>query len=363
MKQIIRDISLSELNHVDFYNKKNVLIVTGKKSYNASGADRELQRIFSNCSVNRFSDFETNPRIEDVIKGLEFTKSIDLIVAVGGGSVIDMAKLLKAFSSVQDDPFEYIAGNKKLDTSGKLPLIALPTTSGSGSESTHFAVVYKDKVKYSLAHSSLLPDLVILDPALTMSMSSYQTACSGLDALAQSIESWWSVNAGDESKALAREGLELVLENLLPAVKKPDLENKRAMQKAANLAGKAINITKTTGPHAFCYYLTSHYKVPHGHAAALMLVPFLIYNSRTDNSERMAVIKELFSIMNADGAEKASKMVMEIMKSCGLTSHLSELMDLSSDFESFYDSVNLERLKNNPRPMDNKDEFRELLKY
>ncbi|MDC7234668.1 MAG: phosphonoacetaldehyde reductase [Spirochaetales bacterium] len=355
MTQDIRSVPLKKLHGEDFPSCRTVLLVTGRASYEACGASREIERIFAGCEIVRFSDFETNPRLEDLQKGLPLCRKADLIVAVGGGSVLDMAKLLKAFAACDGNPEDFVTGRKKLESLSSLPLIAVPTTSGSGSESTHFAVVYVNKIKYSLAHPELLPSIVVLDPSLTLSMSAQQAAVSGLDALSQAVESWWSVNANPESRNFAEKSMALTLEHLIPSVQSGSLKNREGMQRAANLAGQAINISKTTGAHAFSYYLTSRFGIPHGYAAALMLIPFILYNSRGGRLEG------LFPLLQAENAEEAAEKVSTIIRSCALEPRLAQLIDVDAVFEDFLASVNLERLQNNPRPLDNPEEFRALL--
>src|SRR5262249_51347864 len=138
-----------------------------------------------------------------------------------------------------------------------LPLVAIPTTAGSGSEATPFAVLYVGHVKHSIAGPAMLPDVAIVDPSLTDSMSPALTAVTGMDAFSQAVESYWCIHSTERSKAYARRAIALVLEHLEVAVTAPREENRRAMSKAAHLAGRAIAITKTTGAHALSYPLTS----------------------------------------------------------------------------------------------------------
>ena len=164
-----------------------------------------------------------------------------------------------------------LATNKAEISSPGKKLIAIPTTSGSGSEATHFAVVYVGGEKFSVAHPIyMLPNVVVLNPSLTYSMDSYQTALSGVDAFAQAMESYWSVNSTEESKKYSIEALELIIEHLPLAVNYND-NSRDIMLHAANLAGKAINIAKTSGAHAISYVLTSKFNIPHGQAVALTL--------------------------------------------------------------------------------------------
>jgi alcohol dehydrogenase class IV len=257
------------------YNAKRPFIVTGKTSYVKSGAKDAIEKLEYDAII--YDDFQKNPRLEDVKRGMALIDDADVIISIGGGSSTDMAKLINALQYAKD-PEAMILGDEKIRKKG-LPHIAIPTTSGAGSQSTHFAVVYINKVKYSLAHETILPDVSIIDPDLTMELPKRITAVTGMDALTQAIESYWCINSTDESKEYAKEAIELVMTNLEKAVNEPDIESRTAMSKAANLAGKAINISKTTASHSISYPLTSYFGVAHGHACALTIGQMLIYNS------------------------------------------------------------------------------------
>ncbi|MCK5473164.1 MAG: phosphonoacetaldehyde reductase, partial [Planctomycetes bacterium] len=254
-KEYIGFGSIGELEFVlAEYSAKRIFLVTAHDSYELSGAKGNLDKIFAGCQVQRFYDFSSNPKIEDVNKGLEAFKKIrpDVVIGVGGGSVIDMAKLINFFASNELEPSEYLK-NPESKINISRPLIAIPTTAGSGSEATAFAVLYIDKEKFSIDNEFVLPDVAIVDPDLTTSLPEYITAVTGMDALCQAIESYWCINSTDESKEFAKKAIELVMKNLKTAVNNPDRNSRLAMAKAANLAGKAINITKTTAPHAISY--------------------------------------------------------------------------------------------------------------
>lgn len=205
MQQVIR--YLFENSNNDFKelliedSPKSIFLVTGNKSYEKSGAKFFIENILDGFNFIRFSDFSENPKIEDVEKGINIflENSCDYLVSVGGGSVLDMAKLINIGHDKKN--LKDLATNKtKISSFGK-KLIAIPTTSGSGSEATHFAVVYVGGEKFSVAHPIyMLPNVVVLNPSLTYSMDSYQTALSGIDAFAQAMESYWSVNSTEESK-------------------------------------------------------------------------------------------------------------------------------------------------------------------
>lgn len=315
---------------------RRVFLVTGRKSYNTSGAEHMFHRILSSYEVGKFNDFSSNPKLEDVERGISIfkKKKYDAIVAIGGGSVIDMAKLINIFSAPKSKP-----------------LIAIPTTAGSGSEATHFAVVYANGEKYSVARDVMLPTMAIIEPKLTMSMPAHLTAVSGMDALSQAIESYWCINATDTSKHLAERAIRLILDNLVQSVKKPTLESHSAMAQASHLAGKAINITKTTAPHAISYFFTSHFNIPHGHAAALTLGKIFIYNSHANGQ----VMTELMRLLGVANANAAARKINNIMKLIGLETKLHKLGLCRSDIDLAVKNVNVERLKNNPRKMTDRD--------
>ena len=134
------------VNIIAIHNAKKILLVTGKKSFEKSGSEEKLSHYLKNLSVERFCDFEVNPNIKDVITGVKIIKTFqpDLIIAIGGGSVIDIAKLINIFAvhvSTKKEIYNFV-NKSSLVTSQGLPLVAIPTTSGTGSEATHFAVVY-----------------------------------------------------------------------------------------------------------------------------------------------------------------------------------------------------------------------------
>lgn len=252
------------------------------------------------------------------------------IVAIGGGSVMDLAKAVIHRSIELSMPVPFFA--------------AVPTTAGSGSEATHFAVVYKEKKKYSLVHPSLLPQLVILDPELTYSLPSNLTAISGMDAFSQAIESFWNINVTDGSKQFAADSIRLWKEAFLPSVKQAEPEARKKMLTASHLAGKAIDITRTTGPHALSYYLTIHSNVPHGQAVALFLPLFFLYNKP---------VTELCELLDVEDEYSAMQMIRQTMKEAGLAIDLAGLgISKENIIDKLLEEVNEERFANNPAAFD-----------
>ena len=152
-----------------------------------------------------------------------------------------------------------------------VPLVAIPTTTGTGSETTQFAVIYRDNIKHSLSSAKLLPNHVFLVPKFTQAQPFPVRAAAGFDALSQAIESYWSGHGTTESDKAALDAIPLAASRLTMGLVDFTEEVAADMQEAAHLAGIAINTTKTTAPHALSYALTTDYGVDHGHAVGLLL--------------------------------------------------------------------------------------------
>ena len=344
---------------VNKHGAKKVLIVAGKESFALSGAQEKIMQILNNIEIFVFNDFESNPKIEDVIQGIKLVrlKKPDLIVSIGGGSVIDMSKLIRILTPQSDDDYLNYINNPITLTDKGLPLVAVPTTFGSGSEATHFAVVYIDNKKYSLAHHYVKPNYSIIDAELCYSLPHHASASCGMDALSQAVESYWSIKSTDESKKYAMEAISLINSVLYDAVC-GDKKARYIMLKAANLAGKAINITTTTAPHAISYPLSIFFNISHGHAVSIILGSFFIVNSnykdyKISDPRGVNHLKEtmnnLFDIFGAKDAYQCKKNWECLMKKIGLPINLHELGITSNDDKQLIlDHVNIQRLSNNP---------------
>jgi alcohol dehydrogenase class IV len=348
-----------------------VLLVTGRTSYSACGAESALAAALAGIPVHQFSEFQTNPQLADVVRGLAQCLELGCqhVVAVGGGSVIDVAKLIALLATQQADPVDLVRGARPIQAAG-LPLIAVPTTAGSGSEATHFAVVYVDGAKYSVAHPSVLPSHAVIDPALTDCLPPRLTAISGLDALAQAMESMWSVHSTDESVGYSKEAIRLVLKHLPEAVRTPTSAARDAMCWAAHRAGMAINLTKTTAAHALSYTMTSRFGVPHGQAVALTLGPMLRYNSQVSEDDVLdsrgvehvtGRIAEIGRLLGAAESTNACQAVTTFIQSVGLETRLAKVgIATAADRALIAAQINVERLANNPRRL-TQAALRELL--
>ena len=319
----IGESALSHMQHIlEQLQVKHVFLVRGKTSYIQCGAADKLQTVWHNihCQVTEFDDFSTNPKEEDTLKGTAcFTKTnADCIIAVGGGSAMDVAKLIR-YQAMQTSTIH-------------IPLFAVPTTAGTGAEATRFAVIYRGGVKYSVEDEYILPDYAIVFPPFTYNNSPYLTACTGIDALAQAIEAFWSKNATAESKDYATKAIHLLWQQLPQMVHNSTPKLRDEVAEGAYWAGRAINITKTTAPHAYSYAFTSDYGYPHGHAVALTLPFFLLLNGNN----------ELYALLQTSKDTCMGDMVAYLQK-ININCNLQNI-----DIDAVLSKVNIQRLANNP---------------
>lgn len=304
-----------------------------------------------------FDQFTPNPLYEDVCKGVALfnEQHCDAIVAVGGGSSIDVAKCIKLYCKM--DAEHLYLEQQTFDS--KIPLVAIPTTAGTGSESTRFAVIYYDGKKQSVNHLSIIPNVALLAPEVLTTLPEYQKKCTVMDAFCQGIESWWSVNSTEASHALSRKAVTMLSERILPYVQgRGGVELAAEVMEAANYAGQAINITQTTAPHAFSYKITSIYHMPHGHAVAVCLPriwEYMLTNiSKCIDARGGKYLEEIFSqialAMGCADAREALAKFNGMMQEMGLT--LPEATNRDAELEVLSTSVNPVRLKNNPVALD-----------
>ena len=305
--------------------------------------DHPLYSQIADNAIVVFSGFSSNPLYEQVREGLRIFQEnrCDAVMAVGGGSAMDVAKCIKLFCRV---PMEQnFLEPEKRDTG--IPLIAMPTTAGTGSESTRHAVIYYQGVKQSISHPSIVPNVAILEPELIRTLPLYQKKCTMMDALCQGIESFWSVNSTDKSKAFARQAMTLIHDNWQEYIFGQSDRVASLILKAANFSGRAINITATTAPHAMSYKLTALHALPHGHAVAVCLPEVWEY-----------MLAHLDDCIDARGRSYLADTLASLPVSLSWFRNLMGRLELASPVASnreeelsvLVHSVNAERLKNNP---------------
>src|SRR5690554_4215970 len=339
-----------------------VFLVTGKKSFEKCGAEGRLKWLFENYKLTHFNDFETDPSLEDVERGVQLfnAKPCDLIISVGGGSAIDMAKLINYYH--HDGEKKLAAETLACTEFSPVKHLCLPTTAGSGSESTHFAVIYIGDKKFSIAHPELIPDFAIIDSELHYSQTPYQKAVSGVDALAQAIESFWSTRSTEESRVYSEKALGLIWDYLPATVNTGDKIAHLNIAIGANMAGRAINIAKTTAAHAMSYGFTKQVGLPHGHAVALTLAYFLELHSNVNdgNCNDLRGVAHVQEVMNKIISVVGSRGSLEEFfqnNSIEIDTITKEIPQ--STLQVIVDSINEERLANNPLKVNKA----EIIKY
>lgn len=263
-------------------------------------------------------DVEPNPSFEGLRAACRsFAAASDapeVILAVGGGSVIDTAKVLSAGGGEFDRVQAYLEGRAAADTLLDLPIIAVPTTAGTGSEVTCWATVWDTaaKKKYSLADARYYPEQAILDPELTVGVPRSLTLSTGLDALSHALESIWNVNANPVSASHAVSAAREIIE-VLPALvdNSGDIGLRTRMMRASLSAGLAFSNTKTALAHSLSYYLTLHHGTVHGIACSFSL-PAIMRSVIGHDDDCDAALRRIFGEDLADGAERLETFLKQL---------------------------------------------------
>ncbi len=266
-----------------------------------------------------------------------------------------MAKCVKLYKDMKETEFL----NKEKWMPSEIPLLAVPTTAGSGSESTRHAVVYKDGIKQSISHISILPDYVFLDGRLLAGLPEYQKKSTMLDALCQAIESCWSRRATDDSIRFSKESMSLIRDNWKDYMSgNPSAADN--ILSASNYSGRAIDTTTTTAAHAMSYGVTSRFKIPHGHAVALCITS--VWKDLEERKKSSSVVSK-----RADFVDRL-KIIDRIITYNDFLDMMDEMkmrrVDLAfgpEDIEVLTNGVNPERLGNHPVSL-SKDDIRKMYK-
>ena len=330
--------------------KKKILLVCDDSIRFLPDIRRKLEKV--SVPIVYFSDFKPNPLYESVVKGINIFRGegCDAIMAIGGGSAMDVAKCIKLYSNLPGNGEDGAWLREEIIPNG-IPFLAMPTTAGTGSEATRYAVVYYDGAKQSVTSDSFIPETVLMDPNALKTLPVYQKKSTMCDALCHAIESFWSVNSTDESKKYSKAAIEGVLANMDGYLDNTE-EGNKGMLLAAHKAGQAINITQTTAGHAMCYKVTSLFGCAHGHAAILcdrILFQWMLRNTDKCIDPRgedylKNTFGEIASAMGCDTPEQAAGRFKEIFEKLEF-----EVPAATPDqYEELKTSVNPVRLKNHP---------------
>ena len=273
----------------------------------------------------------------------------EAVVGIGGGSALDVAKSVAVLHANPHRTRDYLTGRASLEKPGA-PFVAIPTTAGSGSEVTPWATIWDMERgrKHSLEHRWMFATTALVDPTLTNSLSPKQTALTGMDALTQAVEAYWSRNSQPISDMYALEAVRRISGNLRAAFSDEGPQARSAMAEGSLLSGLAFSNTKTTICHSLSYPMTARFGVPHGQAVSITLPGFLLWNAD-------AISAKLPALLQAFGArdpEDAANGIRSLMADVGLATDFRSLglnkteIDLVVD-EGFY----ADRANYNPTPV------------
>ena len=340
---------------------KKIFVLCGKKSFVNSGAENLLKNI-SNKEIKLFYKKSEIPILEELIEIIKDIKNFkpDLFLAIGGGAVIDYAKIANVVD-IRPDLAELIVNYTYPFKKKYTKLAVIPTTAGSGAEVTSNAVIYVDGIKHSFESELLIPDYFFLIPEFLISAPNKIKASSGFDAIAQALESLVSRKSNDKSVEYASKSLRVSVNSFISFINEPNMKNATEMSIASNLAGKAISISKTTAPHAASYPFTSLFNISHGHAVSLFFEKFFKFNyDNIDKSETSFDLKKrfdlIFNLFDVQDINGFNSKISLIKKSANLEDDLTKFnIDIIKSSEDVLKGINLLRLGNNPVKIDGKD--------
>ncbi|HPM47457.1 MAG TPA: phosphonoacetaldehyde reductase [bacterium] len=330
------------------YSEKTLFITMPDESLENADVSGAVRKIISEKSAVHLTYSGSALPVEDVQQLYDNIKEKDFsfIVAVGGGTVMDIAKIVALALSNKLERIDAILADPSGFQNVK-KLIFVPTTCGTGSEATHFAVVYKTGKKYSVAHHTIRAEAVILDPSFLINLPEKIRNATVLDALSQAVESMWAKGATEESSGYAKEAVGLILKGIQSL---DNIAKLKYFQKGSYLAGKAINISKTTAAHAISYPLTAKFKIPHG-VAVFLTLPYLA--EMNFNDKTLPVFDELFKLFNVRNINDLSNSLKNIMNSMGFITDIYDYGVTENDFESIAgQSIVPGRSDNNPVDID-----------
>ena len=334
---------------------KKIFVLCGKKSFVTSGAENFFKKLIIKKETKLFYKSSQYPILDELIDIINTIKVFgpDLILAIGGGAVIDYAKIANVVD-VRDDLADLITNYSYPFQKKYTKLAVIPTTAGSGAEITSNAVIYVNGIKHSFESELLLPDNFFLIPEFLLTAPHKIKASAGFDAIAQALESLVSKKSNVQSVDYASKSLRVSVNSYISFLNDPNLKNATEMSIASHLAGKAISISKTTAPHAVSYPFTSLFNISHGHAVGLFFENFFKFNydnlSKSETSfdlkKRFDLIFNLFEVKNINDFNYK---IMLIKKKAKLEDNLIALnIDIKKSSKKIIDGINLLRLGNNP---------------
>ncbi|CAM3488520.1 iron-containing alcohol dehydrogenase [Aeromicrobium ponti] len=355
------------------FNAKNILLITDPGIKNAGILDRVLSML-KDYKVVVYDQVVPEPPVESAMDCCGFAKSqmdTDIVIGLGGGSSIDMAKIVALLVAHGGHPLDYYGGENQVP--GPIaPLIAIPTTAGTGSEVTSVAVLtdVKNNLKVGISDNYLRATVALLDPELTVGLPAYVTACSGIDALSHAIEAYTAKPSAyiqtkgkllfqgsiPISDTLAHEAIKLIAENLTLAVQQgSNVEARSKMLLGSLMAGMAFSNAGTATAHALAYPIGGLVKSPHGEVTGLLLPYVMEFNAQVEK-KKMKRIAQAFGVdtnglSESEAAMAARDAVFGLLAAIGLPTKLSQIGIKEENIPEIVEkTLKIDRLiRNNPR--------------
>lgn len=316
------------------------------KSFERTEAFAYLQ---AHCQLTVWDTVRPNPRYEDMEAGAALYREAgcDFMIGAGGGSPLDSAKMIKLLITNPG-----VVGYQEELKDNDIPFLAIPTTSGTGSEATRYSIFYvNEKEKHSVSHPGFLPGYVLLDPCFLQTVPDYQRKCTCLDALCHAIESYWSVRSTPESRQYAQRAIRLFVKHLDDYLANGDTGN-AGMLRASYNAGVAIDHTSTTAAHAMCYSITMNCHTSHGHSVAAGLAEIwdymLAHHHRVNDPRGLQYVLDGFDQIGVLLGGKNGRDGAAIFRSLLTKMDLQPPTATAADCAAFAKQVDINRLGNNP---------------
>ena len=337
-----------------------VFLVTGRTFLRTSGLLQRVMDLLADFEVvlhDRADPFPT-PADADDAAALCKESGADLVLGIGGGSALDLAKAAAILATHDRPARDYSFKDAQLERPS-LPFIAVPTTSGSSSEVTSGSALWDwdSKSHFGLGDVRMFPTVAIVDPRLAMTMSQTLAANTGMDAFTSAFESYWNVESEPISDAYALEVIRLYSENLVRSAIQGDLESRAACALAATMSGVGYSNSTPNACHGVGSPLTLYWRVEHGQSVSVTLSSFLRWSAPAI-ADRMPA---LLSALGVGSVAEACAKIERIMSDCGLETRLSGLGIGEGDVDLIVEKTRWDRLALLPKPME-KDDLRTMLR-
>ncbi|ANS87047.1 NADPH-dependent butanol dehydrogenase [Vibrio scophthalmi] len=297
---------------------KKAVIVTGGSSMKKFGFIAQTQQLLGEAGIDSlvFDGVEPNPSVQTVVKGAQAMRDFepDWIIAIGGGSALDAAKIMWCFyEHPQLDFADIIPVGSMPALRTKAKFVAIPSTSGTASEITAFSVItdLENHIKYPIVSAHIVPDVAIIDPALPAKMPPHITANTGMDVMAHALEAFASIAANDYSDPLAMRAVKLVFENIETAYKHgDDMAARDNMHNASTLAGMAFSNVSLGLVHSLAHKIGGEFGVTHGLANAILMPYIIEYNKQS--TDKYAEIEHYLGLESIENELRALNAKLDI---------------------------------------------------